>query len=105
MDEPFSALDPNTRGGCASRSSSCGRRPRKTIVFVTHDVDEALMLADRIVVLSPSRRASSRRSRLARRAPRGVEATHALRGACARACSALYPHTMRQPNTQMETDA
>ncbi len=50
MDEPFSAVDPSSARGC--RTSSCGCRPRsrKTIVFVTHDIEEAVRLGDRIAV-------------------------------------------------------
>jgi NitT/TauT family transport system ATP-binding protein len=53
MDEPFSALDPNTRRRMRFELVEIWRRTGKTIVFVTHDVDEALELADRIVLLSP----------------------------------------------------
>jgi NitT/TauT family transport system ATP-binding protein len=52
MDEPFSALDPNTRRRMREELIELWRRTAKTIVFVTHDVDEALTLADRIVLLS-----------------------------------------------------
>ena len=53
MDEPFSALDPNTRARLRQQLVELWQETGKTIVFVTHDVDEALTLADRIVVLSP----------------------------------------------------
>lgn len=52
MDEPFSALDVNTRRRLRSEIVSIWRRTEKTIVFVTHDVDEALVLADRILLFS-----------------------------------------------------
>jgi NitT/TauT family transport system ATP-binding protein len=52
MDEPFSALDVNTRHRLRAELISIWQRTRKTIVFVTHDVDEALVLADQIIVLS-----------------------------------------------------
>ena len=52
MDEPFSALDPNTRQRLRSEIIDIKRRTRKTVIFVTHDVNEALILADRIVVFS-----------------------------------------------------
>ncbi len=52
MDEPFSALDLNTRRRMRSEIVDIWRKTRKTIVFVTHEVDEAVELADRIVVLS-----------------------------------------------------
>ncbi|XWN30703.1 MAG: ABC transporter ATP-binding protein [Devosia sp.] len=51
MDEPFSALDPNTRRRLRSQIIDLWAGSGRTIVFVTHDIDEALELADRIVVL------------------------------------------------------
>jgi NitT/TauT family transport system ATP-binding protein len=53
MDEPFSALDPNTRVRLRHQLLDLWRETRKTIVFVTHDIDEALFLADRIIVMTP----------------------------------------------------
>jgi len=52
MDEPFSALDLNTRARLRSEISSIWSKTDKTVVFVTHDVEEAVLLADRIIVLS-----------------------------------------------------
>jgi NitT/TauT family transport system ATP-binding protein len=52
MDEPFSALDPNTRQRMRGEIEQIWQRTGKTVVFVTHDIDEALQLADRIVLLS-----------------------------------------------------
>ena len=52
MDEPFSALDPNTRRRMREEIIDIWQRTGKTIVFVTHDVDEAITLADRVVLLS-----------------------------------------------------
>jgi osmoprotectant transport system ATP-binding protein len=51
MDEPFGALDPITRIELQREFSQLSRRLRKTIVFVTHDLREALLLATRIVLL------------------------------------------------------
>ena len=51
MDEPFSALDPNTRRRLRQQIVDLWQGSGRTIVFVTHDIDEALELADRIVVL------------------------------------------------------
>jgi NitT/TauT family transport system ATP-binding protein len=53
MDEPFGALDAQTRLDMQSLLVSVWEARRTTILFVTHDVDEALLLADRIVLLSP----------------------------------------------------
>lgn len=52
MDEPFSALDHTNRLRLRSQMVDLWRSSGKTILFVTHDIDEALFLADRIVVLS-----------------------------------------------------
>ncbi|VEF47927.1 glycine betaine/carnitine/choline/choline sulfate ABC transporter ATP-binding protein [Bacillus freudenreichii] len=51
MDEPFSALDPITRDSLQEEFKKLQQRLGKTIVFVSHDMDEALKLADRIVIL------------------------------------------------------
>ncbi|PAF17243.1 glycine/betaine ABC transporter ATP-binding protein [Terribacillus saccharophilus] len=51
MDEPFGALDPITRDGLQEEFKDLQKRLGKTIVFVTHDMDEAIKLADRIVIM------------------------------------------------------
>ncbi|MFG2458412.1 ATP-binding cassette domain-containing protein [Streptomyces sp. NPDC048523] len=51
MDEPFGAVDPITRDRLQDELLRLQREPRKTIVFVTDDFDEAIKLGDRIVVL------------------------------------------------------
>ena len=51
MDEPFGAIDAITRAGLQNELLSLQRRLKKTILFVTHDVEEALYLAHRIVVM------------------------------------------------------
>ena len=55
MDEPFGALDPVTRAGLQGELARIHAQSGKTIVFVTHDVDEALRLATRIVLLDAGR--------------------------------------------------
>lgn len=55
MDEPFGALDPITRQGLQAELRDLQARLQKTIVFVTHDMDEALALADRLVVMNAGR--------------------------------------------------
>jgi osmoprotectant transport system ATP-binding protein len=55
MDEPFGALDPVTRAELQREFSALVRRLGKTIVFVTHDLREALLLASRIVLLEAGR--------------------------------------------------
>jgi osmoprotectant transport system ATP-binding protein len=55
MDEPFGALDPLTRSEMQEMLRGLMRRWKKTVLLVTHDLDEALYLADRIVLLSEGR--------------------------------------------------
>lgn len=52
MDEPFGALDSLTRLTMRSEIIRIWQQEKKTILFVTHDVDESIQLADRVVVLS-----------------------------------------------------
>ena len=51
MDEPFGALDAITRGHMQSELLRIWEQEKKTVVFVTHSIDEALLLSDRIVVM------------------------------------------------------
>lgn len=51
MDEPFSALDPITRNSLQEEIFKLQQELKKTIVFVTHDMDEAVKLADRICIM------------------------------------------------------
>jgi NitT/TauT family transport system ATP-binding protein len=51
MDEPFSALDSFTREGLQDELLRIRQRTGRTILFVTHDIDEAVYLADRVIVL------------------------------------------------------
>lgn len=53
MDEPFAALDALTREELSVELQRICAEANKTVVFVTHSVDEAVILADRVVVLSP----------------------------------------------------
>ncbi|EFO80281.1 ABC transporter related protein [Oscillochloris trichoides DG-6] len=55
MDEPFGALDALTRTRLQDELLAIQRQLRKTILFVTHDVEEALRLADRIIVMREGR--------------------------------------------------
>ncbi|MBK5204028.1 MAG: ABC transporter ATP-binding protein [Polaromonas sp.] len=53
MDEPFGALDALTREVLQNEMLQLTERMKKTVLFVTHSVDEAVCLADRVVVMSP----------------------------------------------------
>ncbi len=55
MDEPFSALDPLIRGKLQGELLALQERVKKTILFVSHDLDEALRLGDRISILQNGR--------------------------------------------------
>jgi nitrate/nitrite transport system ATP-binding protein len=58
LDEPLSALDALTRAKLQDEIESIWREEKKTVVLVTNDVDEALLLADRIIPLTPGPRAT-----------------------------------------------
>ena len=51
MDEPFGALDPITRGRMQDEFLRLHTEIRKTVIFVTHDIDEAIKMGDRIAIL------------------------------------------------------
>lgn len=55
LDEPFGAVDPRLRLELQELVSRLCTEHQKTVVFVTHDMDEAILLADRIVVMEPGR--------------------------------------------------
>ncbi len=53
MDEPFAALDALTRDAMQQLLADVWRETRKTVIYVTHNVAEAVYLADRVIVMSP----------------------------------------------------
>src|SRR5947207_7568033 len=78
MDEPFGALDAQTRETMQEEVTRLWERTRKTIVFVTHDIEEAVYLGDRVVVLTarPGRIREEVKIDLPR--PRGLEAKKSM---------------------------
>ena len=79
MDEPFASLDLNTRRRLRAEVISIWEKTGRTIVFVTHDIDEALVLADRVILMSnkPTRVIETLAITNAR--PRDIESTPELR--------------------------
>jgi NitT/TauT family transport system ATP-binding protein len=73
MDEPFGALDALTRRQMVVDLEDLFLRRRNTVLFVTHDIDEAVLLSDRVIVLSdrPGRIVANITIELPR--PRGFE--------------------------------
>jgi NitT/TauT family transport system ATP-binding protein len=55
MDEPFGALDAQTREAMQAELLEIHARTKKTILFVTHDLDEAILLADRVIIMREGR--------------------------------------------------
>ena len=53
LDEPFGALDSQTRLDMQQWLLQIWADLKKTVIFVTHDVDEAIFLSDRVIVMSP----------------------------------------------------
>ena len=54
MDEPFAALDAQTRSRMQRHLLEIWRKLKITVVFITHDLEEAVLLADRVFVLAPN---------------------------------------------------
>ena len=79
MDEPFSALDPSTRVSLREQLVELWQETRKTIVFVTHDIDEALFLAERVVLLQGRPAVVARTLRVTAARPRDVDHDPPLR--------------------------
>jgi NitT/TauT family transport system ATP-binding protein len=78
MDEPFSALDLNTRRRLRAQVIAIWEETRKTIIFVTHDIDEALVLADRIMLMSNKPTRIIETIEIDRPRPRDIDSTPEL---------------------------
>jgi len=52
MDEPFGALDAQTRGIMQQELTRIWSSRRKTVLFITHDIDESLLLGDRVAIMT-----------------------------------------------------
>lgn len=75
MDEPFGALDAQTRSAMQDLLQEIWEAYRPTIVFITHDIEEALLLGDRVVVMAPNPGRIVKELTVPFRRPRGVELT------------------------------
>ena len=78
MDEPFSALDLNTRWRMRSEIIRIWQETGKTVIFVTHDIDEALVLADRVLLLSNKPTKALETLTLKQPRPRQIEQSQSL---------------------------
>ena len=77
MDEPFGALDALTREQMRLDLEALWLATRKTVLFITHSIDEAVLLADRVVVMSPRPGRIEREFEPALPRPRGLDARRA----------------------------
>jgi len=77
MDEPFGALDALTREQMRLDLEALWLAKRKTVLFITHSIDEAVLLADRVVVMSPRPGKIERVMDIRMPRPRGLDARRA----------------------------
>ena len=78
MDEPFGAIDPRIRGELQVLVKTLSKENGKTVVFVTHDIDEAIQVADRVVLMEPGRIREILPIRLTERGDKGSAAYQQL---------------------------
>ena len=74
MDEPFSALDKQTRNKLREEVSDVWLQTRKTLLFITHSVEEAIFFADRIIMLSSNPGTIKKEFRVTIPRPRHIDA-------------------------------
>jgi NitT/TauT family transport system ATP-binding protein len=101
MDEPFAALDALTREQLYRDLQDIWSRRRKTVVFVTHNVREAVCLGDRVVLLSPSPGRIREQFRVQLPRPRDINNVDLARQA-AEITRALKPHLKPEEITEAE---
>jgi NitT/TauT family transport system ATP-binding protein len=77
MDEPFGALDALTREQMRIDLEELWLKTRKTVLFVTHSIDEAVLLADRVIVMSPRPGRIEQTIEIGLPRPRGLDARKA----------------------------
>ena len=85
LDEPFAALDALTRAQAQTWLGEALAREPRTVLLVTHDVEEAVLLADRVVLLSPRPGRVVAELDVAARAPARADRPRGRRAARARA--------------------
>ncbi len=100
MDEPFAALDAMTRQVMQEELLRIHEESQKTVVFITHNIDEALILADRIVVLSA--RPGRVKSILTNDLPRPRHVTIQLSPEYARLKSEIWTHVEEEVHQHLE---
>jgi ABC-type nitrate/sulfonate/bicarbonate transport system ATPase subunit len=98
LDEPLSALDALTRSRLQDEIESLWRNERKTVVMVTNDVDEALLLADRIIPLTPAPAPRLAARSACRRRGRGI-VTRPITTPSTGACAPRSLNTSSTPGT------
>jgi NitT/TauT family transport system ATP-binding protein len=81
MDEPFAAVDAQTREGLQDELLNIWEQTKKTIVFVTHSIEEAVILSDRVIVLTenPGTIKATKRIELARPRNSDIRGTNVFR--------------------------
>ena len=93
LDEPFGALDALTRGQMQRWLADALEREPRTVLLVTHDVEEAVLLADRIVLLSPRPGPGDRHARRPAPAPAPPHRPRGRRRCASARCEALGGET------------